>query len=104
MLRHEGTSNLAVFAERAGGADLIEAHEPRVARNVSGYYGGQPASDPAWMRFGHDTQSRSRGALCTTDPPRATALRGHSCGRMGPNFFGSPFARRRLTADFKNRQ
>jgi len=37
MLRHEGTSNLAVFAEGAGGAYLIEAHEPRVARNVSGH-------------------------------------------------------------------
>jgi hypothetical protein len=27
-------------AERAGGADLVEAHEPRVARHVSGDYGG----------------------------------------------------------------
>ena len=29
----------AVFAERAGGADLVEAHEPRIARYVSSDYG-----------------------------------------------------------------
>ena len=36
---HEGVGNLAVFAECAGGADLVDAHEPRVARHVSGDYG-----------------------------------------------------------------
>ena len=35
MLRHESIGNLAVFAEGAGGADLVEAHEPRVACDVS---------------------------------------------------------------------
>jgi hypothetical protein len=35
MLRHEGTSNLAVFAEGAGGADLIETHQPRITRDIS---------------------------------------------------------------------
>jgi hypothetical protein len=35
MFRHKSISHLAVFAERAGGTDLVEAHEPRVARNVS---------------------------------------------------------------------
>jgi len=50
---HESISHLAVFAEGAGGAHLIEAHEPRVTRHVSGHYCSQPASDPAWMRFGH---------------------------------------------------
>jgi hypothetical protein len=32
---------LTVFAERAGGADLVEANEPRVAGNVGGDYGRQ---------------------------------------------------------------
>jgi len=38
MLCHESIGDLAVFAESAGGADLIEAHEPRVASHVSGDY------------------------------------------------------------------
>lgn len=29
---HEGVGNLAVFAECAGGADLVEPHEPRVVQ------------------------------------------------------------------------
>ena len=53
MLCHESIGNLPVFAEGAGGADLIEAHEPRVTRNVSGDYCRQPSSDPAWLDFGH---------------------------------------------------
>jgi hypothetical protein len=61
VFRHEGVGNLAVLTERAGGADLIEAHEPRVACHVSGDYGRQPAYDPAWMCLSHGTQSRSRG-------------------------------------------
>jgi hypothetical protein len=39
VFRHESVGNLAVFAECAGGADLVEAHEPRVTRHVSGDYG-----------------------------------------------------------------
>jgi hypothetical protein len=31
---HEGVGNLAVFSEGAGGADLVGAHEQRVARHV----------------------------------------------------------------------
>ena len=38
VFRHEGVGNLAVFAERAGGADLVETHELRVTGNVSGHY------------------------------------------------------------------
>ena len=38
VLRHESIGDHAVFAERAGGADLVEAHEPRVARDVSRDY------------------------------------------------------------------
>ena len=48
MLRHERIGDRAVFAEGAGGADLIEPHEPRVARHVSRDYGREPASDPGW--------------------------------------------------------
>jgi hypothetical protein len=43
---HEGVGNLAVFAEGAGGADLVEAHEARVARYVSRDDGRQFASNP----------------------------------------------------------
>jgi hypothetical protein len=38
-----------VFAEGAGGADLVEAHEPRVPGHVGRDYGRQPASDPSWL-------------------------------------------------------
>jgi hypothetical protein len=38
VFRHESVGNLAVFAERAGRADLVEAHEPRISGHVSGYY------------------------------------------------------------------
>jgi hypothetical protein len=40
VFRHESVGNLAVFTECAGGADLVEAHEPRVPGHVSGYYRG----------------------------------------------------------------
>ena len=39
VLRHKSIGNLAVFAECAGGADLVEAHQPRVACHVSRDYG-----------------------------------------------------------------
>jgi hypothetical protein len=32
---HEFVGDLAVFTESAGGADLVEAHEPRVPGHVS---------------------------------------------------------------------
>src|SRR5262249_6539942 len=71
---HERVGNLAVFAECPSGADLVETHEPRVACDISRDYGRQPASDPAWLRFGHGHASRSRQALYTTEasmnPPR----------------------------------
>jgi hypothetical protein len=35
----ECIGNRAVFAECAGGADLVEAHEPLVASDISGDYG-----------------------------------------------------------------
>jgi hypothetical protein len=49
MFCHECIGDLAVFAECAGGADLVKAHEARVARHVSSDYGCQPASDPNWL-------------------------------------------------------
>jgi hypothetical protein len=53
VFRHESVGNLAVFAECAGCADLVEAHEPRVACHVSRDYGRQPASDPNWLLMLH---------------------------------------------------
>jgi len=47
MSGHESIDNGAVFAERAGGADLVEAHEPRISRDVSRHYRRQSAFDPA---------------------------------------------------------
>jgi hypothetical protein len=44
---------IAGDAERAGGANLVEAHEPRVAGNVGCHYGRQPASDPNWLFLLH---------------------------------------------------
>src|SRR6516165_8744022 len=60
---HESFSCCEVFAEGAGSADLVEAHEPRVPGNVSGHDCRQPASDPAWMRFAHGTRSPSRDIM-----------------------------------------
>jgi hypothetical protein len=45
MLLHESIGHLPVFAEYARSANLVEAHEPRVARDVSRDYGGEPSSD-----------------------------------------------------------
>ena len=53
VLLHEGIGNLAVFAESAGRADLVEPHEARVARNFSRDYGGEPASDTSWLLWLH---------------------------------------------------
>ena len=53
MFRYKSVGNLAVFAKSAGGADLVEAHETRVASYVSRDYGRQPASDPSWLLLLH---------------------------------------------------
>jgi hypothetical protein len=45
-----------VFTECAGGAHLVEAHEPRVARHVSRDYGGEPASDTTWLLLLHEAK------------------------------------------------
>ena len=45
VLLHESIGNLAMFAQGAGRANLVETHEPRVASHVSGDYGCEPASD-----------------------------------------------------------
>jgi hypothetical protein len=42
---HERIGDFAVFAERAGSADLVEAHEPRGACDVGRDERGEPASD-----------------------------------------------------------
>ena len=53
MLRHERIGDRAVFAESAGGADLVEAHEPRIACDVSRDYCREPASDTTWLLLLH---------------------------------------------------
>src|SRR6516225_6182415 len=58
MFRHEGVGNLAVPAECARGADLIKAHEPRVACHVGCNYSCQPASDTAWLLLLHGQAAR----------------------------------------------
>jgi hypothetical protein len=35
VLRYESVGDRAVFAEGAGGTDLVQPHEPRVSRHVS---------------------------------------------------------------------
>ncbi|MGC1561553.1 MAG: hypothetical protein WA820_17120 [Bradyrhizobium sp.] len=57
MFRDEGVCNPAVFTECAGGADLVDTHEPRVTCHVSRDYGGQPASDPNWLLLRHRPMS-----------------------------------------------
>src|ERR1700754_2760874 len=59
VLRHESIGDLAVFAEGAGGADLVEAHEARVARDVGRDYGGEPASDASWLVLLHKLSAHS---------------------------------------------
>jgi hypothetical protein len=44
VLFHESVGNLAVFAESMGGADFVEAHEPRVPSDVAGGLANRPAS------------------------------------------------------------
>src|SRR5215813_3564914 len=53
MFLYESISHLAVFAKRAGGADLVKAHEPRVPGHVGCDYCCQPASDPTWLLLLH---------------------------------------------------
>src|SRR5205085_5839382 len=46
VLRHESIDKLAVFTESTRGADLVETHEPRVTRDISGNYGWEPRFGP----------------------------------------------------------
>jgi hypothetical protein len=64
MLRHESVSDLAVFAEGAGGTDLIEAHQARVACDIRRDYCRQPASDATWLFLLH-------GLVAPVTPPRS---------------------------------
>jgi hypothetical protein len=58
---------------------LVMVHQSRVARYVSRNYGRQPASNPAWMRFGHGPRSPSRSIMydgavgCHRDTTRSRA-------------------------------
>jgi hypothetical protein len=53
MPGHESIDCSAVITEGTGGADLVEAHEPRKASHVGGQYCRQPASDPLWRLLHH---------------------------------------------------
>jgi hypothetical protein len=53
MLGRESIDYSAVFTEGMGGADLVEAHEPRKASHVGGQYRRQPASDSHWLLLHH---------------------------------------------------
>src|SRR5262249_48013746 len=65
VLLNERIRDLAVFAERAGRADLVETHEPRVVRDVSRDYGGEPTSDTAGLILLHNAKHRLDEASCT---------------------------------------
>jgi hypothetical protein len=72
---HEGVGDLAVFAQRAGGADLVKAHEPRVAGDVGCDDCGQPASNTIWLPVYHG-QAR---ALRPCSHERASILKLYPC-------------------------
>ena len=57
MLSHESISDRTVFAECSGSADLVKAHEARVACDVSRDYGGEPASDASWLVLLHQSST-----------------------------------------------
>ena len=55
MLRYQRIGYGAVFAQDAGGADLVEPHKSRITGHVGGQYRRQPASDPSWRLLHHGT-------------------------------------------------
>jgi hypothetical protein len=76
VFRHERVGGLAVFAKCASGANLVETHEPRVARHVSRYYSRQPASDPCWLLLLDGLAALATS--CPDDAYRQFGLRGAS--------------------------
>ena len=74
VFRHNGVGNLAVFAERAGGADLVKPHEPRVARHIGRDYRRQPASDPRWLLLLHGQAAPGNTVLPEMSPDASLGL------------------------------
>ena len=61
----------AVLAECAGRAYLVEPHEPRVASDVSGHCGGEPASlgaSPLSFRHSRDPECFTQLRTVPTSP------------------------------------
>lgn len=59
-----GHRNLAVSAERAGRADLVGAHEPRVASDVCRDHGGERVTDPSQRLSIHASTFPLRTVWC----------------------------------------
>ena len=55
--------DLAVFAEGAGRAHLVEAHKARIARHVGGQYRRQSADDPARPLLHHGARKSLRAMV-----------------------------------------
>jgi hypothetical protein len=53
MLGDQCVGDSAMFAQDAGGANLVEAHQARIAGHVGHSYRRQPTSDPAGLNFRH---------------------------------------------------
>lgn len=53
MLLYERIGDLAVFAERAGRDNFVEAHQAWVTGHVSCDYGGEPGSDASGLILCH---------------------------------------------------
>jgi hypothetical protein len=70
----------AVFAERAGGANLVEPHEARVASHIGGHYCCQPASNPNWVLLLHPEHGPLRETTPAPTRPMIASL-----GRVGPS-------------------
>ena len=78
-----------------GRSDLVEAHEPRVARDISRDYGGEPASDPSWLVLLHEQhvplpdildegETRRQGVVSGRQPSETPANRMPSHCRSRP--------------------
>ena len=63
VFRYQRIGYSAVFAQDAGGADLVEPHQSRITGHVGGQYRRQSASDPSWRLLLHGTQISSHGRL-----------------------------------------
>jgi hypothetical protein len=75
-----------VLSERMGGANLVEAHEPRIARHVSGHNSCQSSPDPiaAQARPPQDRKV-ARSDQITAHSTMTVAHRFH-CGRSRLGF------------------